>query len=61
MPTLYKRSNGIYHILSEDGGKRRWKTTGEKRKQEALEALVSSTFKATTVFAPKPEGEEASL
>jgi len=40
-PRLYffKRSNGFYYILIRESGHRRWRSTGAKRKDEALQAL----------------------
>jgi site-specific recombinase XerD len=41
MPSIFKRSNGIYYFLSdEEKGKRRWKTTGETRKSLALKKIL---------------------
>lgn len=42
--SLYKRSNGFWYILYDDGGTIRWKSTGAKLKQGALKAL--SEFQA---------------
>ena len=37
MPTLFRMANGVYyHVLTEASGKRRWKSTGEQRKDRAL-------------------------
>lgn len=37
MPTLFRRANGVYYyVLTEASGKRRWKSTGEQRKDRAL-------------------------
>jgi integrase len=42
MPSLFKRSNGIYYaVISDDAGGRRWVSTGETRKAPALKQLVS--------------------
>ena len=41
MPTLFKRSNGIYYISFEEGGKRKWKSTGERQKPAALRVLLN--------------------
>jgi hypothetical protein len=42
MPSLFKRSNGIYYaVISDDAGGRRWVSTGETRKVPALKQLVS--------------------
>jgi len=38
---VFKRSNGFYYILFEEGGRRRWKSTGANRKADALKALSS--------------------
>jgi len=40
MPSLFKRSNGIYYISFEEEGKRRWKSTGQKYKPAALRELL---------------------
>jgi integrase len=39
MPTLFKRSNGIYYISYLHNGKRRWKSTGESDRRLAMRAL----------------------
>ena len=36
---LYKRNNGIYYLGIEVDGKRRWKSTGTKKKVEALRII----------------------
>jgi len=36
---LFKRSNGVYYILIDRDGDRRWRSTGAKLKSEALKAL----------------------
>ena len=41
MPTLFKRSNGIYYILFRENGKARWVSTGQKQKSLALGALMN--------------------
>jgi integrase len=42
MATLLKRSNGFYYIVSTDEtGRRRWKSTGERTKGLALHKLTS--------------------
>jgi hypothetical protein len=40
MSFLFRRSNGIYYILWEQNGKRMWKSTGERNKQDALRRMV---------------------
>ena len=35
----YRRNNGIYYIGVEVDGKRRWKSTGTKKKSDALRAM----------------------
>ena len=42
MPTLFKRSNGIYYTSTIEQGKRRWRSTGEKHKDLALKKIFSS-------------------
>lgn len=37
---LFKRRNGYYYILFEEGGKRKWKSTGATLKTDAIEALT---------------------
>ena len=39
MHTLFKRSNGIYYILYEVNGKRKWKSTGKTQHAAALRDL----------------------
>ncbi|MBF8293845.1 MAG: integrase family protein [Bacteroidetes bacterium] len=41
MPTLFKRSNGIYYILFREGGKAKWVSTGQRGKTLALEVLMN--------------------
>jgi hypothetical protein len=42
MPSLFKRSNGIYYILTDGKiGHRRWISTGERLKSKALKRLAS--------------------
>jgi integrase len=41
MPTLFKRSNGIYYISYRENGKRKWYSTAERNKTEALRKLDS--------------------
>ena len=42
MPTLFKRSNGIYYIVTDgNNGSRRWISTGERLKSKALKQLAS--------------------
>ncbi len=41
MPTLFKRSNGIYYVVFETAdGKRKWKSTGKTHKRDAIHALT---------------------
>lgn len=37
--SLFKRRNGIYYVIFDHEGQRKWKSTGCKLKQEALKAL----------------------
>lgn len=40
MPTLFKRSNGIYYsIVTDPSGQRKWLSTGKRTKGSALETL----------------------
>jgi integrase len=40
MPTLFKRSNGIYYsIVTDPSGQRKWHSTGKRTKGAALESL----------------------
>lgn len=51
MATLFRRSSGIYYIVYEqEGGKRRWTSTGQKVKQLALEVLRD--FEQNHTYAP---------
>lgn len=53
MPTLFKRSNGFfYYVATDDSGKRRWVSTGQKTKQLAL-AHLSTTPSATKPKTPR--------
>ncbi len=36
---LYKRNNGIYYIGIEVAGKRRWRSTGTRKKSDALRVM----------------------
>jgi integrase len=38
--SLFKRSNGLWYIIYQEGGHRRWKSTGEALKAEALQKLT---------------------
>ncbi len=40
MPSLFKRSNGIYYIAYNDGGRVRWKSTGQRLKPLAITVLL---------------------
>ena len=40
MAILFKRSNGMYYILYEDNGKRKWKSTGQTQQAAALNTLL---------------------
>ena len=43
MPTLFKRSNGIYYaILSDEPGRRKWISTGERRRNLALKKITAT-------------------
>jgi len=47
MPTLFKRSNGIYYaILTDEAGRRKWISTGERTKSVALKQLPGITEQA---------------
>lgn len=39
MATLIRRSNGIYYLVSYQGGKRQWRSTGARRKADAERAV----------------------
>ena len=42
MPTLFKRSNGIYYIVcADDCGKRKWVSTHERLKSQAVKKLLN--------------------
>lgn len=40
MPSLFKRSNGVYYICYEEDGKRKWKSTGKSLKAEAYREMM---------------------
>jgi len=40
MPNLFKRANGKYYIYYERAGKRKWKSTGQTRRPDALRELA---------------------
>jgi integrase len=40
MPSLFKRSNGVYYISYEQDGKRKWKSTGRTVKAEAYREMM---------------------
>jgi hypothetical protein len=43
MPTLFKRYNGIYYsILTDQSGRRKWQSTGQRTKRLALRNLSST-------------------
>ena len=43
MASLYLRSSGYYYLLSLVNGRRIWKSTGCKKKSEALQTVVLLT------------------
>ena len=44
MPTLLKRSNGIYYVVSTDpDGRRKWASTGQRLKSTAMRALIEDS------------------
>lgn len=50
MPTLIKRSNGIYYvILTDDHGRRKWISTGERKQSLALNKLDHLALRDTAV------------
>jgi integrase len=51
MSTLFKRSNGVYYIIYEVNGQRKWKSTGETTRSGAVDVLLK--FEPTS--APPPE------
>jgi site-specific recombinase XerD len=53
MPTLFKRSNGFYYIIYKKYGTRKWHSTGERNKTEALRKL-DSCERAHSSKQPKP-------
>lgn len=48
MPTLFKRSNGVFYICYEAGGQRRWKSTKQTLKAEARKVLLQFKKKEQT-------------
>jgi integrase len=44
MPTLFKRSNGIYYFITSIDGVRRWISTGEITRQKALKKIPTLSF-----------------
>ena len=47
MPSLFRRSNGIYYVVAPDpNGKRRWISTGEMTKSAAIRKLTSIDLSA---------------
>jgi integrase len=48
MPSLLKRSNGIYYIIFEVQGKKKWKSTGETQKSKALDLLMNFDLSTET-------------
>jgi len=51
MPSLYKRSNGIYYYSFKEDGKWKCRSTGQRQKPAALKELVS--FQPRQVSKPK--------
>lgn len=61
MPTIFRRSNGIYYILFREGQRTRWLSTGKKLKSEALHVLVSQEAERTRPpQVEKPEAQKPS-
>lgn len=53
MPTLFKRSNGIYYIVyQDDDGRRKWISTNERKKSAAVKNLLDFT---STLRKPTPK------
>src|SRR3989304_2113491 len=53
MLTLFKRSNGIYYILYEENGKRKWKSTGRTQHAAALRDLRAFETEQIEKLTPK--------
>ena len=55
MPTLFKRSNGIdYAILSDEPGRRKWVSTGERRSE-----FAEAELRDMIAFYKTPTGQKA--
>jgi len=44
MPTLFKRSNGVYYFITPVNGVRRWISTGEITRNKALKKIPTLSF-----------------
>lgn len=54
MPTIFKRSNGVYYVSFWENGRRKWKSTGRRTKAAALEiASEIETIRTTKKSAVK--------
>ena len=54
MPSLFKRSNGVYYIAFNVDGKRRWKSTGKTERHLAISKEAgeySKTIRGRVIFA----------
>jgi hypothetical protein len=50
MPTLLKRSNGVYYVVSTDHeGRRKWVSTGQRLKSSAIRALAEKAPRSPKV------------
>lgn len=61
MATLFRRSNGTYYILYEEAGKRRWKSTGASRHNDAIKALLAFEAKESSNVDPSPKNPQTTL
>ena len=58
MPTLLKRSNGIYYVVSTDpDGRRKWVSTGQRLKSSAMRALTEDNPRPKKTPKGKPVDE----
>ena len=58
MPSLFKRSNGIYYaVISETDGHRRWISTGKRIKSQAIQVVAEQTLRPTERVPSKPLDE----
>jgi integrase len=53
MSLLFRRSNGIYYLVTYHNGHRLWRSTGKRRRAEAEKFVRDSVLRPVSITAPK--------